>query len=194
MEEKMNILKLKQYGADSFPFLTEEERLGMLSEAVVAEFQKAPAVIGRVQQNFFEAEVNPYWAPITMRAFSRLEQCIRDTLAAQLKRTLGRFFFNEHRFHRYPVGPVGISGHRDEAKFQLFIAVFVLAGKGDFRTHVDREGKKPLYIYEQPGHCILIPTLGFFDDDNSIPFHSVVDISEERTVVAARFDSLKSGL
>jgi len=88
---------------------------------------------------------------------------------------------NEVRIHRYPVGDVGITPHRDESRYKNIIAIAMLEGEAQLGTCRDRD-KTDLHLIDHcPGDLILLRAPGLFGTEYR-PFHFVENIRQRRTV------------
>ena len=181
--------RLSVVGATSVPFLDDNPRRVLLKEAASYTYHREPEIVGsgdrivRQQVGSFED-----FAPSSgfIRVRDSFENLVSEALA-----TLPRYPFatpfqlDSMILNKYEAGSLGITPHRDLARFINLIGVIVIGGGGRFQVCPDRSGKNATEITAPPGHAILMRAPGF-PGATERPFHCVSDIAESRYTLVLR--------
>jgi len=171
-------------GAISIPLLPETYRQILLDEAEMYDYVYSDEVVGpaKVREQLYPAK-NLYSGSL----FFRLRDEFQTALLAGMSQSLFEpaLDLNELVLTRYNKDSIGITPHRDFLQNVNLICIVILAGKGNFGTCEDREGKNAKSLCTTPGNVIIMRGPGF-NKSNFRPFHFISDITERRVVCAMR--------
>jgi hypothetical protein len=167
--------------------LDEETRFALVAELEHYAREPQPLSYGKF-------DVTQCFTAVSSFASTSLFLRVRDELQTVLKEQysvdpgpLSRpLELNELVVQCYEEGPIGISPHRDGARFKNLIAVFVLEGHARFCVCDDREGRGARPIRNDPRDLLLMRGLGFLGNTGHGPFHFVDRIMTKRTSFALR--------
>ncbi len=177
------LARLGEDGAASLPVLADDYRFWLLEEAGRAPYREARKVVGTgdraVQQELdYCCE---FAADSRFHDLKQRFQALVDAAAARL----GRYPFatpldlGDMMLQRYDPGPIGVTPHRDHARYVNIACLFTLAGESRFGLCDDRSGTGARTVDAAPGTVILLRAPGF-DGPRDRPFHFVSDITSER--------------
>lgn len=181
--------RLSSVGATSVPFLNDNHRRLLLKEATGYTYIREQEIVGsgdrtvRQQVGSFEdfADSSEF-----IRVKSSFENLVSEGLA-----TLPRYPFatpfrlDSMILNKYEAGSLGITPHRDLARYINLIGIIVIGGSGRFQVCPDRSGKDATEIRAPPGHAILMRASGFPGAIDR-PFHCVSNIGESRYTLVLR--------
>lgn len=173
-------------GAVSIPFLTHEERGGLIDEAKKLEYIKQPeqAFGGIVREEVSSCSVKDEGTPFFEIA-DRVALFVTE-LCSVTNQGFPQFPKPHVALQKYDAGSIGITPHRDEKKYGLVIAIVPLIGKGDLSICDDRAGNNPKKQDTTPGNLILLRAPGYAGM-HVRPMHVVNNILEERIILGVRF-------
>jgi hypothetical protein len=168
-------------------FITPSTLKDLQDELPRLKFHPQPSTYGKhnVTQNFELAEEfdqQSYLFAVQMVFERMLNAAFTSSSPWPISEIL---HFNEARIQRYQPCKVGISPHRDGAKFINIIALLVLEGAGEFCICDDRDGTNTVAYKNKPGSLILMVGPGFLNE-NRQPFHYVRNVTTQRTTFAFR--------
>lgn len=181
--------QLASVGAASVPFLNENLRTSLLEEAVGYAYKREEEIVGSGDRTVRQ-QVGSFEDFTDSSEFVRVRACFEDLVSSALA-TLPRYPFatpfrlNSMILNRYEAGSLGITPHRDLARYINLIGIVVIGGSGRFQVCSDRSGEHASEIMAPPGHAILMRALGFPGAADR-PFHCVSDIREPRYTLVLR--------
>lgn len=187
------VAALTAQGAVSIPFLREDFRLALLREAQGYTYSPEPEIVGRGpdavrQQAASQCIVSPEGAYAELRtAFQAVCSEVFQSLTPYPFAT--RLRLTDLRLQKYARGSLGITPHRDGARFCNLVCIFVIGGQARFAICADRFGREATEIDVSPGRLLLLRAPGFLGSDER-PFHYVTDIRDERYTCGLRQRSL----
>lgn len=188
--------ELTQYGATSFPLLSERARLRLLDKARLCHFTPEEVVVPpyNVRQEVSSCSEFPddsdLWRFRDMLQGFLLQHFSREALCSDLFQT--PLFFNDLTIRKYEKRSCGITPHRDSAKLVNLIAIVNLEGEARFCVCDDREGTNTREIDHRSGMVLLLRAPGFLWTDFR-PFHFVGEVTQERYTFALRQNIKRGG-
>ncbi len=181
--------RLASVGATSVPFLNENLRTSLLKEAVGYAYKREEEIVSSGDRTVRQ-QVGSFEDFTDSSEFVRVRTCFEDLVSSALA-TLPRYPFatpfrlNSMILNRYEAGSLGITPHRDLARYINLIGIVVIGGSGRFQVCSDRSGEHASEILAPPGHAILMRALGFPGAADR-PCHCVSDIRESRYTLVLR--------
>ncbi len=181
--------RLASVGATSVPFLNENLRTSLLEEAVGYAYNREEEIVCSGDRTVRQ-QVGSFEDFTDSSEFVRVRTCFEDLVSSALA-TLPRYPFatpfrlNSMILNRYEAGSLGITPHRDLARYINLIGIVVIGGSGRFQVCSDRSGEHASEIMAPPGHAILMRAPGFPGAADR-PFHCVSDIRESRYTLVLR--------
>lgn len=181
--------RLALVGATSVPFLKENLRTSLLQEAVGYAYKREEEIVGsgdrtvRQQVGSFEdfSDSSEF-----VRVRADFEGLVSNALATLTSYPFATpFRIDSMILNKYEAGSVGITPHRDLARYINLIGIVVIGGSGRFQVCRDRSGRDATEIPAVPGHAILMRAPGFPGAADR-PFHCVSDIRQSRYTLVLR--------
>jgi hypothetical protein len=167
----------------------------ILAEVRGGPFIEAPRSYGVARQEFDHYSLGERDKP-SIRGDIRDFPLIRDLRSAYTSLYAGLFplslqdvALDSIAVHRYPVGSLGLSRHRDASRYVYVIGIFVLAGQAPFYLYEGKNREPALDLAPNPGDFILLRAP--FGDVDRRPPHAVGRVSEERFSVTFRAPTKK---
>ena len=178
-------------GACARPMLAESFREALLGEARGARYRRGRAAVGTgdavVHQDLSYCEEfsgSSLFHVLARRFHSLFEQAARTLDPYPFETTL---VINDLMLQHYTAGALGISPHRDGARYVNLACIFVLEGGGGFFVCEDRQGRGAREILAPPGSAIFLRCPGLRGATGRV-FHAVADIGAPRTTFGLRHD------
>lgn len=162
-------------------------RKALLTELSSYHMEKAPEEVGRyrVRQNF-RCLTNFRRGSLFLTLRDGLEDWLNTAFAKRYPHHLSRpLHFTDAVVQTYDTSDVGISPHRDGARYGNLIVIAVLEGAARFCVCADREGRHAAQLRNDPGDLILMRAPGYLGEDVQ-PFHFVDRITARRSTFALR--------
>ncbi|MDA0229794.1 MAG: hypothetical protein O3B21_06350 [Proteobacteria bacterium] len=186
------LVRLAEVDAASLPLLAADELPALLSAAVALPFRTVRNEIGSgaalVRQDFDICMAPPKPGALWDLA-ARLEAYLAHALGAVRQPLLtGPLRLNDLVAQRYPPGSLGITAHRDHARYTGLVGLILLSGNGRFFVCETRSGKGAREILWRPGELLLMRAPGFAGRDDR-PFHYLSDITSQRYSLGLRHDT-----
>jgi len=181
--------RLASVGATSVPFLNENLRTSLLKEAAGYTYEREEEIVGSGDRTVRQ-QVGSFEDFTDSSEFVRVRTCFEDLVSSALA-TLPRYPFatpfrlNSMILNRYEAGSLGITPHRDLARYINLIGIVVIGGSGQFQVCPGRSVRGATEIMAPPGHAILMRAPGFPGAADR-PFHCVSDIGESRYTLVLR--------
>ncbi|WP_407900503.1 hypothetical protein [Scytonema sp. NUACC26] len=167
----------------SVPMLDEATRLALFKEAQSYIYTPKTEVVG-TGSRIVRQQCSSFDAFPSLSLYFRLKESFQALMAEQLATVVPYPFttpleFNKMVLQKYEPGELGITPHRDGLSAINLVAIFNIAGAGQFSLCADRSGKSSRKIDSTPGRVIFLRAPGFI---NSLerPFHSITNIKTTR--------------
>ena len=180
---------MREVGAASVPLLRDDGRQRLLEAALRGVYRTSRETVGSgeniVRQGMdccaeFPAD-SPFhgftaaFQALVERALAGLGD---DPFATPLK-------FDDQMLQRYDAGSIGITPHRDSARYINVACLFTLAGDARLYLCADRAGSEMREIDHAPGTVVFLRAPGFFGSDER-PFHTITEIDVPRVSFGLR--------
>ena len=129
--------QLASVGAASVPFLNKNLRTSLLEEAVGYAYKREEEIVGSGDRTVRQ-QVGSFEDFTDSSEFVRVRTCFEDLVSSALA-TLPRYPFatpfrlNSMILNRYEAGSLGITPHRDLARYINLICIVVIGGSGRFQ-------------------------------------------------------------
>ncbi len=180
---------MRETGAASVPLVRDDGRERLLAAALGATYRASREVVGSgeniVRQGMDCCADFPSDSPFHgfTAAFQALvERALAglgdDPFATPLK-------FDDQMLQRYDAGSIGITPHRDSARYINVACLFTLAGDARLYLCADRAGKDKREIDHAPGTVVFLRAPGFLGSDER-PFHTITEIGVGRVSFGLR--------
>ncbi len=181
--------RLASVGATSIPFLNESLRTSLLEQAAGYRYKREPEIVGSGDRTV-KQQVGSFEDFTDDSEFVRLKERFEDVISSALATLPNYPFATPFRFdsmilNKYRAGSLGITPHRDLARFINLIGIVVLGGNGQFQVCANRRGSDAIEIIAPPGHAILMRAPGFPGTADR-PFHCVSHIGKSRYTLVLR--------
>jgi hypothetical protein len=181
--------RLTSVGATSVPFLNENLRTALLKEAAGYAYKREEEVVGSGDRTV-KQQVGSFEDFTDSSEFVRVRASFEDLVSSALATLASYPFATPFRLdsmilNKYEAGSLGITPHRDLARYINLIGILVIGGSGRFQVCRDRSGEHASEIMAPPGHTILMRAPGFPGAADR-PFHCVSDIRESRYTLVLR--------
>lgn len=181
--------RLTSIGATSVPFLNDRRRAALLEEAVGYAYHSEQEIVGSGDRTVRQ-QVGSFADFAASSKFTRVktdfEQLVSESLATLPSYPFAApFQLNSMILNRYDAGSLGITPHRDLARYINLIAVVVIGGGGRFQVCPDRSGSGATEIVA-PAGCAILMRATAFPHATDRPFHTVSDIYEPRYTLVLR--------
>jgi hypothetical protein len=181
--------RLTSVGATSVPFLNKNLRTSLLKEAASYAYKREEEIVGSGERTVRQ-QIGSFEDFSDSSEFVRVRVSFEDLVARALATLPSYPFTTPFRFdsmilNRYEAGSLGITPHRDLARYVNLIGIVVMGGGGRFQVCRDRSGRDATEIVAAPGHAILMRAPGFPGAADR-PFHCVSDIRESRYTLVLR--------
>lgn len=181
--------RLTSVGATSVPFLNENLRTSLLKEAAGYAYKREEEIVGSGDR-MVRQQVGSFEDFTDSSEFVRVRASFEDLVSSALATLASYPFATPFRLdsmilNKYEAGSLGITLHRDLARYINLIGILVIGGSGRFQVCRDRSGTDATEIMAPPGHAILMRAPGFPGAADR-PFHCVSDIRESRYTLVLR--------
>ena len=184
--------RLTESDAVALHALAEPVRAALDRRADSLPFRPARAVVGegdRIVRQDFEVSLGAE----AERAFAHVARALERLLNLSLEKVAppplaGRLRLNDIVVQRYGPGSLGITPHRDHARYVGLVAILVLSGRGRFFVCADRSGRHAREVSAAAGDLILMRAPGLWGRSDR-PFHFLADVTERRYSLGLREDS-----
>ncbi|MDH3670555.1 MAG: hypothetical protein OES46_05255 [Gammaproteobacteria bacterium] len=181
--------RLISVGATSVPFLNANLRASLLREAVGYSYKREAEIVGSGERTVRQ-QVGSFEDFTDSSEFIRLRTSFEGLVSSALATLAGYPFATPFRvdsmiLNKYEAGSLGITPHRDRARYINLIGIVVIGGSGQFQICQDRSGSDATEIAAPPGHAILMRAPGF-PGAGDRPFHCVSHIRESRYTLVLR--------
>ncbi len=184
------LARLAAEDAVSLPLLSETAREDLLAASRGLSYRPARPVIGtgdKAVHQDFELCMNPPPGPFHACART-LEHLLQGALAELPDPPLAAAPpLNDVVLQRYRPGALGITPHRDHARYRELVAILTLAGQARFFVCKARSGTDPHEVPIPPGSLLLRRAPGFAGRGDR-PFHFLKDVTRQRVCLGLRHD------
>ena len=170
-------------------FLEEDFRLRLLEEIKQGHWIKAKREYKKAVQDFHyfnlgEEDENPQSGFPLVNLMKELYNQLYKALAREASFQTGGI--NSISVQKYLKGSLGITPHRDEARYKNLVSNFILEGEGDFCICEDREKSNSIRLVSGPGSLILMRAPRNSGEQDLRPMHYVDRVERERYIIGLR--------
>ena len=180
---------MREVGAASVPLLRDDAREILLAAALGGTYRKSREVVGSGENIVHQGMDCCADFPDDSRfhgftaAFQALVERALAGLDAEPFATPLRF--DDLMLQRYGAGSIGITPHRDSARYINAACLFTLAGDARLYLCDDRAGSAKREIDHAPGTVVFLRAPGFLGSDER-PFHTISEIGIGRVSFGLR--------
>ncbi len=180
---------IRAVGAASVPLLRDDGRERLLEAALRGVYRTSRETVGSgeniVRQGMDCCAVFPDDSPF--HAFTAAFQTLVDEALAGLDDDpfATPLKFDDKMLQRYAAGSIGITPHRDSARYINLACLFTLAGDARLYLCADRAGSEMREIDHAPGSVVFLRAPGFLGSDER-PFHTTTEIGVGRVSFGLR--------